>query len=207
MPELAVVLYAAYLGLAFGLRTWLQVRRTGATGFVGLRGAPGSPEWAGGVLFAGALVLGAAAPVLDLADLAGPIAALDGGLGHGVGAALGVGGIAATLAAQIAMGDSWRIGVDPGERTEMVTDGPFAVVRNPIFAAMLPTSLGLVLLVPSVVALVGLAALLIALQLQTRVVEEPYLLATHGDDYAAYAARVGRFLPRVGRLKPAPVAS
>ena len=39
-----------------------------------------------------------------------------------------------------------------------------------------------------------------AVQLQVRVVEEPYLLATHGKTYAAYAARVGRFVPGAGRL-------
>ena len=75
------------------------------------------------------------------------------------------------------MGDSWRIGVDPGERTELVTAGPFAVVRNPIFAAMIPTALGLALLVPSVIAIAGFAALVGALELQVRVVEEPYLAA------------------------------
>jgi protein-S-isoprenylcysteine O-methyltransferase Ste14 len=116
------------------------------------------------------------------------------------GGVLTVAGLAATLYAQVAMGASWRIGVDPGERTVLVTSGPFAVVRNPIFAAMLPTSLGLVLLVPNVVAVVGFGALVVALGVQTRAVEEPYLLATHGDAYAAYAGRVGRFLPGVGRL-------
>lgn len=47
-------------------------------------------------------------------------------------------GIAATLYAQIAMGNSWRIGVDPTERTTLVTNGPFALVRNPTFAARSP---------------------------------------------------------------------
>lgn len=201
MAELALALYVLYLALAFGLRTWLQVRRTGSTGFVGLRGRPLSVEWLGGVLFAAALLLGFAAPVLDLAGAVDPIAALDGGAGHVAGAILAVAGVAATLVAQVAMGASWRIGVDPDERTELVMSGPFAIVRNPIFAAMLPTSLGLVLLVPSAVALVGLAALAVALEVQTRAVEEPYLLATHGEAYRAYAARVGRFVPGLGRLR------
>lgn len=100
------------------------------------------------------------------------------------------------------MGDQWRIGVDPAERTQLVTAGPFALVRNPIFSGMLPTSLGLALMVPNVVALAGLAALLAALELQVRVVEEPYLLDVHGDRYADYAARVGRFVPGVGRMRP-----
>ncbi|WP_449060734.1 hypothetical protein [Planomonospora algeriensis] len=33
-------------------------------------------------------------------------------------------GTAATLAAQLAMGASWRIGVDSGERTALVTGDP-----------------------------------------------------------------------------------
>lgn len=193
MAAAALALYVAYLALAFGLRTLIQLRRTGSTGFVGLRGHVGSAEWLGGVLFAAAILLGFAAPALALAGIA------DAG-GTWVGAALAAAGIALTLYAQVAMGSSWRIGVDPQERTELVTGGPFAIVRNPIFAAMLPTSLGLVLLVPSAVAIAGFVALFVALELQTRAVEEPYLLRTHGEAYASYARRVGRFLPGVGRL-------
>ena len=107
-----------------------------------------------------------------------------------------------TLGAQFAMGESWRIGVDESEQTEMVTTGPFSIVRNPIFTAMVPTALGLALLVPNVVAIVGFVALVVALEIQVRLVEEPYLLRTHGDAYAQYARRVGRFVPLLGRLQP-----
>ena len=201
MPGLAVLLYVAYLGLAFGLRSWRQWRRTGSTGFKGISGRPGSADWLGGVLFVLALALGFAAPVLDLTGLVDPIAPLDDHAVHAIGAVLAVSGIALTLYAQNAMGSSWRIGVDESERTGLVTDGPFAVVRNPIFAAMLPTSLGLGLLVPNVPALLAVAALFVALELQTRAVEEPYLLRTHGAVYADYAGRVGRFVPGVGRRR------
>ena len=64
-------------------------------------------------------------------------------------------------------------------------------------------ALGLVLLVPSWVALVGFAGLVIALELQVRVVEEPYLLRAHGDRYRRYAADTGRFVPSIGRLRRA----
>jgi protein-S-isoprenylcysteine O-methyltransferase Ste14 len=200
VPELALALYAAYLGLAFGVRTLIQLQRTGSTGCHGLGGKPGSPEWLAGVGFAMALVLGATAPVLAQVDVLEPIAALDSDSGHIVGAALAAVGIAATFAAQVAMGTSWRIGVDHNERTALVTGGPFRFVRNPIFSAMIPTALGLVLLVPSWIALAGFVGLLVALDLQVRVVEEPYLLRVHGREYADYAARVGRFVPGVGLL-------
>jgi protein-S-isoprenylcysteine O-methyltransferase Ste14 len=200
MATVALIAYGVYGALAFGARSLLQKRRTGSTGFKGISGRPGSAEWVAGVLFALAIAIGVAAPVLALADVAPPIDALDTPAVHIAGIVVFAAGLAATLAAQIAMGDSWRIGVDQEERTELVTTGPFALARNPIFAAMLPTALGLALMVPSWVALGGVVALFAALELQVRVVEEPYLRRTHGAAYANYASRVGRFVPGLGRL-------
>ena len=68
--------------------------------------------------------------------------------------------------------------------------------RNPIYSAMLPTVCGLVLMVPSVLALAAIVTLFVGLELQVRLVEEPYLQQVHGDAYAAYAAHVGRFVPK-----------
>jgi len=205
MAALALALYVVYLGLAFGLRTLIQLRRTGSTGFHGVGGRPLSAEWTAGVGFTLALLVGAAAPILALLGLVEPIAVLDTAAVHACGLLLTIAGIAATFYAQVAMGSSWRIGVDPGERTALVTSGPFALVRNPIFAAMLPTALGLAMLVPSWVAIAGLLGLALAVELQVRVVEEPYLRHTHGEAYAAYGRRVGRFAPGIGRLRrPSP---
>ncbi|HET7478137.1 MAG TPA: isoprenylcysteine carboxylmethyltransferase family protein [Rubrobacteraceae bacterium] len=202
MAVLALALYALYLTLAVGGRMLLQLRRTGSTGLRGLGGRPGSAGWLSGLLFVFAFGLGLLAPVLDLAGALVPLfpPALFSGL------ALYLVGLSGTLTAQLMMGDSWRIGVDEREKTRLVTGGPFAVVRNPIFAAVIPTSLGLALLVPNLAALAGFAALFVALQMQVRLVEEPYLLRTHGDEYARYASRVGRFVPGIGRLRP-PAAS
>jgi protein-S-isoprenylcysteine O-methyltransferase Ste14 len=197
---LALGLYATYMALAFGLRTWLQIRRTGESGFKGISGRLGSLEWIAGVLFVVAIAIGVAAPVLDVTGVLEPLDALDSAGVRATGVAIFTVGLIGTLYAQIAMGESWRIGVDVDERTALVTSGPFGVVRNPIFAAMLPASLGLALLVPNVVALAGLAVLLLALEIQVRLVEEPYLLRQHGDAYRNYASRVGRFVPGLGRL-------
>src|SRR5690606_14337890 len=56
MPRTALLLLVVYLALGFGLRSWLQWRYTGSTGFRGISGAPGSAEWWGGVLFIAALL-------------------------------------------------------------------------------------------------------------------------------------------------------
>jgi protein-S-isoprenylcysteine O-methyltransferase Ste14 len=96
------------------------------------------------------------------------------------------------------MGDSWRIGVDPGETTTLVRTGVFGWVRNPIFTAMLTFGFGIALVTPNVVALAGFALLVTSIHLQVRVVEEPYLLTVHGDTYRDYLATVGCFVPGVG---------
>jgi protein-S-isoprenylcysteine O-methyltransferase Ste14 len=197
---LALAFYTLYLALAFGFRIWLQLRRTGESGFKGISGRPGSLEWFAGVLFIAAIAIGVAAPILDVMDTIEPLDALDSAGVRATGVALFLAGLIGTLYAQIAMGESWRVGVDEQEQTALVTSGPFAVVRNPIYAAFLPATVGLALLVPNAVAFIGLAALWLALEIQVRLVEEPYLLRRHGDAYRHYAARVGRFVPGLGRL-------
>lgn len=120
----ALVMFVAYLGAGFGLRTWLQVRRTGDSGWRGISGRPWSPEWWAGVLFAAALVAGVAGPVAALLGLR-PLPALDVPALQITGLALALAGIVATVASQLDMGSSWRIGVDAEERTELVTTGLF----------------------------------------------------------------------------------
>lgn len=94
---------------------------------------------------------------------------------------------------------SWRIGVDSSERTQLVTDRVFAIVRNPIFTGMVLAWVGLALIEPNVLSLVALVTLLAGVELQVRV-EVPYLLTAHSLAYRRYAARTGRFVPRLGRL-------
>lgn len=201
MAAAALVLYGVSLAVTFGLRVAVQLRRTGSTGLHGIAPDAGPVERLAGYLFGLGLATGLAAPVLALLGIVEPIPALDGSVGHAVGIVLAVVGIVVTFGAQLAMGDSWRVGVDPEERTQLVTGGPFGLVRNPIYSAMTPTVIGLTLMVPSVVGIAGPIILAIALELQVRRVEEPYLLQVHGEEYATYAARVGRFVPGVGKLR------
>lgn len=200
MPVLALVLYAVFFVLAFGWRTWRQLRTTGSSGFQGVSGRPGSGEWWGGVLFVVAIVLGVAGPILQLADVLAPIAALDGVGAQVTGIALAVVGIVVTVLSQLAMGASWRIGIDETTPTELVTHSVFGLVRNPIFSGMIVCAGGLMLLVPNVVTVAGLIVLVVAIELQVRLAEEPFLGRTLGGEYGTYAARTGRFVPGVGRI-------
>ncbi|HJT92652.1 MAG TPA: isoprenylcysteine carboxylmethyltransferase family protein [Mycobacterium sp.] len=198
MPVVALVLFAVFAVLGFGWRSWEQRRRTGSTGFRGVSGRLGSAEWFAGVGFVVALIAAVAAPVLQLAGVVSPLTVLHAGWIQLTGVVLAIVGIAATVYAQLDMGDSWRIGVDPSETTTLVRSGVFAWVRNPIFTAMLVFGLGIALVTPNVVAVIGFVLLLVTIELQVRVVEEPYLLTVHGDAYRDYLATVGRFVPGVG---------
>lgn len=199
LEVVALLMILGFYAVAFGLRTYQHLRQTGSTGFHGLSGRPGSVEWWGGALFVLGVVLSLVAPI---AGLLGWVASPEVGPGQFIlgGAAVLV-GIAATYAAQTAMGRSWRIGVRGEERTELVTAGPFALVRNPIFSCMLFTAAALVVVLPNAVALASFACLLLAVELQVRWVEEPYLLRAHGGKYRSYAGRVGRFVPGLGLLR------
>ncbi|WP_413810478.1 methyltransferase family protein [Streptomyces sp. OE57] len=196
----AFALYVGWAGAAFGVRAVLQHRRTGDAGFRGVPGRPGTAAWWAGVLFVLALLGGAAAPLGTLAglpELPGTRAAPVQWTGLGIALA----GIAATFAAQTAMGASWRVGVDAGERTELVTAGLFAHVRNPVFTAMTVTAAGLGLMTPNLIAVTALAGVILAVQSQVRAVEEPCLRSVHGAAYATYSSRAGRFLPGIGRRR------
>ena len=200
MPRVALVLYLCFLAIAFGWRSWRQYRRTGDIGFRGFDRSAGSSERLAGALFSLALVATLFAPIAALHGWAPVLVVLDRLPVHVVGLLLSTAGIALTLAAQLQMGDSWRIGVDPGERTALVRGGLFAQVRNPIFSGMLAATLGLVGLVPSPLAAGAWLLLWGAIELQVRRVEEPHLAMAHGAAYAEYARRVGRFFPGLGRM-------
>jgi protein-S-isoprenylcysteine O-methyltransferase Ste14 len=182
--------------LAIGFRAWLQRRWTGAWGIVGVRRGAGPAAIGAAVSLGATQIAIAAAPILALAGTVRPVAG-PGTWSLAVAGFLLAAGTAGTLWAQVAMGPAWRIGLDPDERTELVTGGPFRWIRNPIYSSMVLFDTGIALLVPSLVAIIGVLGLVVAVQLQVRLVEEPYLLRWHRDGYRHWVARTGRFVPRL----------
>jgi protein-S-isoprenylcysteine O-methyltransferase Ste14 len=197
--DIALALFAVFGVLGFGWRSWLQYRRTGSTGFRGMGG--GATESIAGGGFVVALIVSASAPILQRANIVEPVAALHEIWIQFAGIAVATAGIAATVYAQLAMGDSWRIGVDEQETTALVHTGVFGLIRNPIYTSMFTFGLGIALLTPNLVACAGFILLVTTIELQVRRVEEPYLLRTHGEAYRGYTARAGRFVPRVGLIR------
>jgi protein-S-isoprenylcysteine O-methyltransferase Ste14 len=110
-----------------------------------------------------------------------------------------------TVVAQRQMGASWRVGIDD-RPTGLVDSGVFQVVRNPIFTGLSIFLAGYACLTPAWWSLTLWVATAVGLRVQVGW-EERHLVGHHGATYLAYAARVGRFVPWMGRLRsPAPGA-
>jgi protein-S-isoprenylcysteine O-methyltransferase Ste14 len=201
MATVAAAMLVAFAILTFFVRVAVQLFKTGSTGLLGLRRGAGFLDWLSGILFIGGMALGVESVHLVLQDSIDPVGALDVGVLHGIGIALGATGGLAVFGAQLGMGESWRIGVSDDQDTKLVTRGWFSLCRNPIYSAMILGWTGFALMVPTWLGYAAVLVIALGLELQVRAVEEPYLLRTHGDAYRAYASRVGRFVPGIGQLR------
>ena len=95
------------------------------------------------------------------------------------------------------MGKDWRMDVSEKRRGELITDGLFAYVRHPIYALSTLLMICSAIIIPTLPMLIVAAVNVVLVNLKARN-EERHLLATHGDTYARYLRRTGRFVPRLG---------
>lgn len=96
------------------------------------------------------------------------------------------------------MGDSWRIGIDPHEKTRLVVEGAYRHVRHPIYSLSILLAWGTAAATQTA-ALAAIAAAHTVLMLWEAIREERHLLRIHGDIYRDYLRTTGRFLPRAGK--------
>ena len=97
------------------------------------------------------------------------------------------------IIAQYQMANSWRIGIDEKNKTDLVSTGLFAVSRNPIFLGMISTLFGLFLTIPNAITFMVLVAGYIVVQVQVRL-EEAFLQKMHGAAYQKYCSETKRWL-------------
>lgn len=117
-----------------------------------------------------------------------------------IGAAIVIASLVLLVWAQLDLGASWRIGIERGARPGLVTDGFYRYARNPIFGFMLIGVAGFSVLVPTWPSVIALVASWAAVRLQVAE-EEAWLGETYPGEYRAYARRVGRFVPMIGRIR------
>lgn len=193
----------ATLAIAFVWRPWLQRHRYGTHGILLFRSREPAQHARDAfvvALFALLLaqaIIGALAP--ESLSLAQADRRAHATVRVGLGALLMITGIVLLVAAQLQLGASWRIGIDVAAKPGLVTSGLYAFSRNPIFLALLVIVAGYMLLIPTLLSAALLAGSYIGTRLQIGA-EEAYLARSYGDQYRAYARRVGRLVPGIGRL-------
>jgi protein-S-isoprenylcysteine O-methyltransferase Ste14 len=132
-----------------------------------------------------------------------PVAFAGSGILGWIAVVVAVVAFAITWVCWVKMGTSWRMGIDPNERTTLVFNGPYAYVRHPIYGLSQLLMLASLAALPSPLMLVIAVLHLVLMQWEVRR-EDHYLVQLHGPAYADYMQRVGRFVPRIwgaGRWK------
>ena len=95
--------------------------------------------------------------------------------------------------AQYNMANSWRIGIDLKNETQLVSHGLFRYSRNPIFLGLNITLLGIFLIIPNLIMTVVLFTGYLSIQIQVRL-EEEFLNRTKPIEYANYKKQVRRWI-------------
>lgn len=104
----------------------------------------------------------------------------------------------ATLICWKKMGKSWRMGINPGEKTTLIVTGPYSYVAHPIYALQQLLALASLAILPSPWMLVVALIEILFLNWEASR-EEQHLTSVHGDAYTLYRKQVGRFAPRSWR--------
>ena len=106
-----------------------------------------------------------------------------------------IGASALSWTAARALGRQWRVDAALNESHELVTSGPYGLVRHPIYLSMLCLVLGTgFMITPWVVLIIALAAFVIGTEIRIRI-EERLLAAHFGDEFDRYQHSVSAYLP------------
>jgi protein-S-isoprenylcysteine O-methyltransferase Ste14 len=194
---MALLLYfIVYLLLAFVWRSLVVYKRSGQNPLV-LPTRDDAYGYVGRafkiliILVAAIVTISATAP--NWMSLLGSLQFLQTSFFKQVGWALLAVSLLFLLVAQAQMGNSWRIGIDENNGTELVSTGLFSFSRNPIFLSMRINLIGLFLVLPNAVTLALVAVGEVLMQVQVRL-EEAHLHSLHGAKYMEYRSIVRRWL-------------
>ncbi len=194
MEAVSYLLFVVYLVSFFGL-TFTAAKHVGSS--VWLFGLPTSGQALPAMLFRLGFASAALWPpvrvALDGAYMDPLRAMLDGVAMDITGHLLIAIGACIAAVSQVHMGASWRVGTAEGKTGALVDDGPFAISRNPVFVGQIILFIGLFAVFPDIVQFGLTAAIILAAHLQVKI-EERVLIASLGEPYQAYMARVNRWI-------------
>ncbi|MGB0391760.1 MAG: methyltransferase [Salibacteraceae bacterium] len=190
------ILTVAYLLIVFVLRSFIVWRQSGVNPFI-FSSTEKAHDYLGfiyklTVVFM-ALAIGVFSFFSPIYSFLNPISYLEQENVKITGVILLIVAFIWTLIAQIQMSNSWRIGIDYDEKTELVNKGLFSISRNPVFLGVVVFYIGVFLILPNSLSFTLVCVMLVTVQLQVRL-EEEYLMDSHGSEYKEYLKSVSRWL-------------
>ena len=84
---------------------------------------------------------------------------------------------------------------------KLIKDGPYSMVRNPLYFFSLIILLGICFAIKSIPISIALLSVFILFHVPTIINEEKVLLSTHDDSYKAYYESTPRLLPNIFKYK------
>ena len=111
-----------------------------------------------------------------------------------IGAAITVVGLLFAIWARQHLATNWSNSVTIKQGHELITTGPYALVRHPIYTGILIGFLGTAIALSQVRGFVGLVLLFISFWAKLRT-EEEYMRSQFGETYATYAHRTAALVP------------
>jgi protein-S-isoprenylcysteine O-methyltransferase Ste14 len=111
-----------------------------------------------------------------------------------IGAAVTVIGLLFAVWARRHLGSNWSQAVTVKQDHELITTGPYAVVRHPIYTGILTGFLGTTIALSQVRGVIGFVLIFLVLWAKLRK-EEEWMRSQFGETYATYAHQTAALLP------------
>lgn len=113
-----------------------------------------------------------------------------------LGAAIAVAGLLFAIWAREHLGRNWSRSVTIKKDHELITTGPYAVVRHPIYTGILTGFLGMAIAISQVRGFIVFVLIFVAFWMKFRM-EERWMRSQFGDTYAAYARQTAALVPYI----------
>ncbi len=111
-----------------------------------------------------------------------------------LGAAVSVAGLLFAVWAREHLGRNWSRSVTIKQDHELITTGPYAVVRHPIYTGILTGFLGMAIAISQVRGFIVVGLIFFVFWIKFRM-EEKWMHSQFGETYAAYAGRTSALVP------------
>jgi protein-S-isoprenylcysteine O-methyltransferase Ste14 len=133
--------------------------------------------------------------ILIRVSISGHLASVSSPLLGGIGLAVWVLGLSLAIWARVYLGRNWGMPMTRREEPDLVTTGPYALIRHPIYTGIIVAVAGTAL-AASLYGLIGVAVVLAYFAYSART-EERFLAERFPDTFPPYKARTKMLIPFV----------